>query len=448
MPVIEVGTPAIDRPSSFIAGWNYIVKENPATASGNLAHVAMWWETAPGTIFLATYYQNSPNHFTTRDWCQVDGVGAGYSEVDVDLIIQAGDYLGVYAAAGTLSRTTSGEGVWYTTQNDTNVTDKLFALWANNTASLYGWTEVPPVYYSHFRIQDIAYTQGCHAVTVLTHTDVKCHKYLRFTDKSPRKHPRTLLRRGLLTQYDLRQCFVAYHDIEQEEPGDTLQHTFILENLIFCHGYFFYFWAKSGGNVMVYTSAIFAFYYPLGLPPYLTCERQELAITNTGYAQHWNALSQTFQVTHDYKVHHLSLMLNQFSTLRRGGYCVKITRDIPPCWNEPLLAIDYGSSLGLPAPGVKQWKSWWGIRPTLEVGKTYRIVVHTVPGWESYNGEEWVEDEACAALQWWISDNSDPYAYGSAYYGCNIQAQSASWQRLVDFDATFRLYQLCPSLPS
>ena len=141
-------------------------------------------------------------------------------------------------------------------------------------------------------------------------------------------------------------------------------------------------------------------------------------------------------------------MLNQFNVESRGPYCVEITRDIPPCYNEPVIAQAFGSSAYLPLPDSKQWKGWWGITPILEVGNTYRIVVHTTPGWYSWNGEEWVENEAGAALQWWHSDATNPYPHGSAFFGCNIKDQDGSWSNMPNHDATFRLYQLCPSLPS
>ncbi|MBA7684291.1 hypothetical protein ES703_92682 [subsurface metagenome] len=276
---------------------------------------------------------------------------------------------------------------------------------------------------------------------------VECHKYLRFTDKSPVKHPRTLLRRGLIVPYDLRQCFVAYYDIEQEEAGDTLEHTFILTPLIMCHDYHFYFWAKSGDSVMKYTSAIFSFFFPFGELPFLTCDKAEIALVNQGFCQLWNANSQTFIPDHDYKLYYLRLMLNQFATDRKGPYCVKITRDIPPCWNEPLLAIAYGHSSALPAPGVKAWISYRHMHPILRAGETYRITVHTLPGWVTWDGEEWVPDEAAAAIQWWVSDDSDPYPPGAHQVGCNFKDGVGAWVGGGEYDATFRLYQLCPSLP-
>ncbi|MBA7585074.1 hypothetical protein ES708_27044 [subsurface metagenome] len=144
----------------------------------------------------------------------------------------------------------------------------------------------------------------------------------------------------------------------------------------------------------------------------------------------------------------LSLMLNQYDTDRRGPYCVKITRDIPPCWDEPLLAIQYGYSTALPAPGEKAWVSFMEINPVVEYGKTYRIVVHTLPGWELWDGEKWVGGQPAGTMSWWGSASNNPYPRGMYWTGCNIRDQSGYWRSEPTEDHAFILFQRCPSLPS
>jgi len=46
--------------------------------------------------------------------------------------------------------------------------------------------------------------------------------------KPPQKHAKPVERRGLFWMWDARFCFVAFCDVEQEEEGDTLTHTFIM----------------------------------------------------------------------------------------------------------------------------------------------------------------------------------------------------------------------------
>lgn len=61
---------------------------------------------------------------------------------------------------------------------------------------------------------------------VLVTTDVPCHLWLRWTNFQPRRHPRTRVLRGLPVVGDVYYCFVGYYDIEQQQAGDTLVHSF------------------------------------------------------------------------------------------------------------------------------------------------------------------------------------------------------------------------------
>jgi len=64
--------------------------------------------------------------------------------------------------------------------------------------------------------------------------------------------------------WDARFCFVAFEDLEQEEDGDTLTHTFIWTGWEICQTRYFYFWAQSMGEAMKSTSCIFSKHYPPG----------------------------------------------------------------------------------------------------------------------------------------------------------------------------------------
>lgn len=96
---------------------------------------------------------------------------------------------------------------------------------------------------------------------ITTTSDVPCHQWLRYTWIAPKKHLSVIERRGLLTWYNARFCFVAYHDIEQEEAGDTYEHTFIWTNWISCQTKWFYFWATLMGIKCFSTSCIFSKHY-------------------------------------------------------------------------------------------------------------------------------------------------------------------------------------------
>ncbi|MBA7582388.1 hypothetical protein ES708_24316 [subsurface metagenome] len=62
--------------------------------------------------------------------------------------------------------------------------------------------------------------------TITITTDIPCHLWLYWTDKTPWTHPKGTIDRGLAVKTDSYWCFVAWHKIEQNEAGDTLIHTF------------------------------------------------------------------------------------------------------------------------------------------------------------------------------------------------------------------------------
>lgn len=59
-------------------------------------------------------------------------------------------------------------------------------------------------------------------------TSVPCHLTCYWTDVEPRKHRTTRTVRGLDVPWNTYYCFVAWREVEQTEPGDSLYHTFDL----------------------------------------------------------------------------------------------------------------------------------------------------------------------------------------------------------------------------
>lgn len=103
---------------------------------------------------------------------------------------------------------------------------------------------------------------------VLT-TDIACHMWLRHTLTPPRKHSIPVVQRGAVVAYDARFCFVTYEDLEQNEPGDTLTHTFTWLGWKTCEVRYFYFWAEVSGSPAPSTTAIFSKHYTAPPPPAL-----------------------------------------------------------------------------------------------------------------------------------------------------------------------------------
>ncbi|MBA7668782.1 hypothetical protein ES703_76898 [subsurface metagenome] len=97
---------------------------------------------------------------------------------------------------------------------------------------------------------------------ITAHTNIPCHLYMRYTAVEPQKHPEPVLRRGIKMHTDIRFCFVAYHENEQAEVGDTLVHTFLKLAWPVCETRWFYFVGTVAAEQQPSTSGIFKKHFP------------------------------------------------------------------------------------------------------------------------------------------------------------------------------------------
>lgn len=82
------------------------------------------------------------------------------------------------------------------------------------------------------------------AYHIVVLSDVPCHLWLRWSRNQPWKHDRAREFRGLAVMGDVYYCFNAYHDIEQLEAGDTLEHTFTVAPWFPWEIRYFYIWGQ------------------------------------------------------------------------------------------------------------------------------------------------------------------------------------------------------------
>ncbi|GAH67590.1 unnamed protein product, partial [marine sediment metagenome] len=118
----------------------------------------------------------------------------------------------------------------------------------------------------HWFLKDLQYEYLDDGFKLTATTDVPCHLYCRMTTTPPRKHSKATRRRGLNVAYDVRFCFVVYEDNEQDEPGDTLTHTFNKSAWPICETRWFYFLGSIMGMPSVSESPIFKFHFPAPPP--------------------------------------------------------------------------------------------------------------------------------------------------------------------------------------
>lgn len=82
----------------------------------------------------------------------------------------------------------------------------------------------PPV--GHFAPLQIKYSLKPIGLVITLSTSVPCHLTCYYTDIKPRKHHTARVVRGLEVPWATYFCFVAWKEVEQNEPGDTLYHSF------------------------------------------------------------------------------------------------------------------------------------------------------------------------------------------------------------------------------
>jgi len=112
-----------------------------------------------------------------------------------------------------------------------------------------------------FSVRTLQQTHIDGGFTITITTDVACHLWLRQTPEPPQKHLIPVLQRGIYLHSDAYHCFVAYDDLEQNEPDDTTTHTFTWTGWKECMVKYFYFWGSIGLETSVSTTGYWKKHY-------------------------------------------------------------------------------------------------------------------------------------------------------------------------------------------
>jgi hypothetical protein len=277
-------------------------------------------------------------------------------------------------------------------------------------------------------------------VKIVLTTDVPCHLWCRITTTPPLTHFHPITVRGVTKMADPYFCFDNYHDNEQEEPGDTLVHTFIKEPWPVCETRYFYFHGTIAAVASPSTSPIFK-YHRTFAPPTPSSDCQTILVSPVGFCQYWNANAQTITPDHTYEARQLHIPLVQHDPNTKGPYIIKLAPLAIPCWDLELKWSYEGYSTDLPLPGLKEWQIY--DLPNIPMLKDfpYILVVHTLPGWYWWNGALWIPYESAAAIKWWTSGATNPYPRGKSAWGCNFKTKASSWVYSNTQDRGFCLYE-------
>lgn len=136
-------------------------------------------------------------------------------------------------------------------------------------------------------------------------TDRPCHLFMRWSHEQPLTHPAVRFERGVRLMSGLRYCFVAFHENEQLELGDTLLHTFEKRNWPVCETRWFYFIGSVQDEEMPSSSPIFHLHrteeYIASTfgPSAGSLSNRHIQQTNVNWTMVHNAPSGTIPATYD-----------------------------------------------------------------------------------------------------------------------------------------------------
>ncbi|MBA7537482.1 hypothetical protein ES705_29751 [subsurface metagenome] len=145
--------------------------------------------------------------------------------------------------------------------------------------------------------KDVSQAAGVVTVTITTNESVHC--WLKWTAYPIRLHLQELMTRGVFWLKDPYYCFVVWNDIEQNEPGDTLTHTFTWPDWTVCITRRYLFYGEEAGNLSPSTWGIYSYHYvPEPVEAYFYSDPGSGLVTVDGMVARTIA-NQTWATTHD-----------------------------------------------------------------------------------------------------------------------------------------------------
>jgi len=137
-PPVDIGNEAIDRFDQIGGGLTMADKYNPANKSGTITKVEVFWPGPTSNLKVAIFFQVSGNFLSTRSWVNLPSVPSGHSEHEVNLPVQAGDFIGCYIGARDIDTDSTGVGVWMKGGDSVPCTNVEFGFSNGTALSLKG----------------------------------------------------------------------------------------------------------------------------------------------------------------------------------------------------------------------------------------------------------------------------------------------------------------------
>lgn len=284
-------------------------------------------------------------------------------------------------------------------------------------------------------------------VEIITTTSIPCHLWCYYTDKKPQIHPVTRRVRGVDLPWGAYYCFVAWKSVEQEEPGDTLTHTFNITPWLYCQSKWFTFRGTINGEISPSASPIFQFH---NLFSPLTIFEYYIAAFDTGlYTSATVILAQTFtpQVLH--QIAQLRLLLRRVGL--PGIMTIEIQGTTPAGFPDDVtLTSGTFNADDLPTgpPPVAEWKTIDIDLYELEPGVTYAIVLYggndaNRVGWNAHTSNPYPRGKACywrPAPWFWFNAYGWDFLFQEYGYKTHIGEEITIEQRLTSLQDECRVW--------
>ncbi len=164
---------------------------------------------------------------------------------------------------------------------------------------------------NNFAVLTIAYSHTATSIITTITTNTPCHLTCYYTDKAPVRHRTSRTDRGLTLPWGAYFCFVAWKSVEQQEPGDTLTHTFEIPDWAFCHTKYFAFRGTVAGVLSPSVSPIFRHHHPGAYP---LIEEQTIATATISMDQFRSLRLGQRLIISKRRVIHLGFWLCRIST--------------------------------------------------------------------------------------------------------------------------------------
>jgi len=158
---IDIGSPAIVRPSYNVGGLTYVDKANPANASGIIENIQIYAKATMYNVKVATFYVVSGNTLATRDYCTIGTVTAGLRTFSgLDITVEAGDFIGCYFSSGEIYFSDSdGTGIWWKSALCIPTDGVTFSgPYSSRAISVYGTGVTIPAQVTNVQATDGTYT--------------------------------------------------------------------------------------------------------------------------------------------------------------------------------------------------------------------------------------------------------------------------------------------------